>query len=230
MNYVNSEEFEELIGYKFKDPMLLVRALTHTSYANELKINGYGHYERLEFLGDAVLELVTSDYIYNNYPNLPEGKLSKLRASIVCEFSLSKDARQINLQKYILLGKGEEMTGGRQKDSIIADVMEAIIGAIYLDAGFDTAAHHIQKFILSDIDNKQLFYDSKTILQEYCQKKWKKEPTYEIIRESGPEHSRTFEVEVHMGDDIMASGVGGSKKGAEQQAAYEALLKMKINR
>ena len=154
-------ELENKIGYHFKDKLLFRRALTHSSFANEQKINKYEDYERLEFLGDAVLELVSSEFLFHRNDSMKEGELTKLRASMVCESALAYCARQFGLEEYILLGKGEEMTGGRNKDSIICDVMEAIIGAIYLDSGMEEASGYIHKFILSDLDNKKLFYATK---------------------------------------------------------------------
>ena len=227
MNYIDNKEFQEKIGYTFKNEKLLVRALTHTSYANELKINNYGHYERTEFLGDAVLELISSEYLFNEYPDMSEGKLTKLRAALVCEYSLAKDAKSLNLSKFILLGKGEEQTGGRNKDSIIADVLEAVIGAIYLDSGIEEARKFIHKFILNDIENKQLFYDSKSILQEESQKRKLGGPQYVLVDESGPEHEKEFTVEVVIAGEHLGKATGCSKKAAEQKAAYEALLKLR---
>lgn len=218
------ELLEERIGYVFRDKSLIQQALTHSSYANERKINKVKDYERLEFLGDAVLELLSSDYLYRNNPDLPEGMLTKTRASMVCEPSLAFCARDIELGKFMLLGKGEEMTGGRNRESIIADVMEAVLGAIYLDAGFEEAKRFVDCFILSDLEDKQLFYDSKSTLQELAQGKLKTEVSYNLLGESGPEHDKVFEVEVLLGSQVVGRGKGRTKKSAEQQAAYEALL------
>ncbi len=215
---------EEKIGYRFRDRMLLKQALTHSSYANEQKINKFGDYERLEFLGDAVLELVSSDYIYKHNPDMTEGKMTKFRSSIVCEPALAFCAKEIGLEQYILLGKGEEATGGRGRDSIISDVMEAIIGAIYLDSGIDEARTYIHRVILSDLEHKQLFYDAKTILQEEIQKGNKGTLHYVLLREDGPEHDKTFAVDAMIDDVRIGSGTGHSKKAAEQKAAYEALI------
>ena len=150
-------ELEDRIGYRFNDPMLLKQAVTHSSFTNEQKINRYGHYERLEFLGDAVLELISSDFLYHTYSQEPEGKLTKMRASMVCEPSLAFCARDIELGNFLLLGKGEESTGGRERESIVSDVMEAVIGAIYLDGGIEKAKEFIYRFILSDLEHKKLF-------------------------------------------------------------------------
>ncbi len=218
---------EEKIGYFFEDKLLLKQALTHSSYANEQKINKSGDYERLEFLGDAVLEVVSSEFLFHKYPDLPEGKLTKLRASMVCESSLAMCARDLDLGSYIFLGKGEEATGGRNRESITSDVMEAIIGAIFLDGGMEKAKLHINRFILSDLEDKALFYDSKSRLQEVLQGVLKKEFEYILNSESGPEHDKTFDVSVVSLGEELGRGTGRTKKGAEQQAAYQALLKLR---
>ena len=210
---------EERIGYCFQDKKLLRQALTHSSCSNEQKINKLPDYERLEFLGDAVLELVSSDHIFRENPEMSEGELTKFRSSIVCEPALAFCARQIGL---------EEITGGRTRDSIISDVMEATIGAIYLDSGIEEARAFIGRFILSDLEHKQLFYDAKTILQEEIQKENGGVLRYELVREEGPEHDKTFVVEVMVGDRKAGRGNGHSKKAAEQHAAYEALLRRKV--
>lgn len=218
-------KLEEKIGYQFNNRSLLRQALTHSSYANEQKINKTGDYERLEFLGDAVLEMVSSDHIYRQNPDMTEGKMTKQRSSIVCEPALAFCAREIGLEQYILLGKGEETTGGRGRDSIISDVMEAVIGAIYLDSGIEEARAYIHRVILSDLEHKQLFYDAKTILQEEVQKENKGTLRYELIREDGPEHDKIFVVDAMIDDVKVGSGTGHSKKAAEQKAAYEALTR-----
>lgn len=215
---------EERIGYTFKNKDLLRQALTHSSYANERRINKVGNYERLEFLGDAVLELVSSEFLYREHSQLSEGNLTKLRASMVCEPALAFCARDIRLEEFILLGKGEENTGGRKRDSITSDVMEAVIGAIYLDGGMTPARAYIDRFILSDLEHKRLFYDSKSNLQEIAQGKLKKDLEYELLDVQGPEHNQTFRVQVRMGEEVLGTGEGHTKKAAEQQAAYEALL------
>lgn len=217
-------ELEKRIGYQFKDRKLLKQAVTHSSYANEQKINKSSDYERLEFLGDAVLELVSSDFIFKENVNMSEGQMTKLRSSIVCEPALAYCARQIGLDQYILLGKGEESTGGRKRDSIISDVMEATIGALYLDGGMEQAKMYIHRFILSDLENKQLFYDAKTVLQEMVQQEGKSTIKYDLVKEEGPEHDKTFTVHVVINDQEAGEGVGHSKKAAEQQAAYNAIL------
>ena len=218
------QELEKKIGYTFQNRALLKQAVTHSSFANEQKINRQKHYERLEFLGDAVLELVSSDFLFQTHPEMPEGQLTKLRASMVCEPALAYCAKDLTLDGYIQLGKGEEAAGGRYRDSIVSDVMEAVIGAIYLDGGMEPARTYIHRFILSDLENKQLFLDSKTNLQEYMQQNLKKEFHYRLVEESGPEHDKVFLVEVVMEDKVLGRGKGRTKKAAEQQAAYEALL------
>lgn len=215
---------EERIGYRFQNIALLKQAIAHSSFTNEQRINKFKHYERLEFLGDAVLELVSSEFLFKEHPNMPEGELTKLRASMVCEPSLAFCARDLELGQFMYLGKGEENTGGRHRDSIVSDAMEAVIGAIYLDGGMEYAKTFIYRFILSDLEDKQLFYDSKSNLQELIQGKLKKDFRYELLEESGPEHDKVFVVEVLMEEECLGKGSGRTKKAAEQQAAYEALL------
>lgn len=219
-------ELEERIQYSFQDKGLIRQALTHSSYANEMRILKFGNYERLEFLGDAVLEMVTSDFLFSKYPTMPEGQLSKLRASLVCEPALALAAKKICLEKYFLLGKGEEATGGRERESIACDIMEAVIGAIYRDSGIEEAKKYIFSFILDDIEKKRLFYDAKSNLQELAQSKLKANLTYRIIYEKGPEHDKEFGVEVLLGENVIGHGKGRSKKVAEQHAAYEALVSL----
>ncbi len=220
-------ELEEKIGYFFKDKQLLRQALTHSSYANEMKINKYGDYERLEFLGDAVLELVASDFLFRKRRENSEGRLTKLRASMVCEPALAFCAREISLERFILLGKGEETTGGRGRDSIVSDVMEALIGAIYLDGGLEEASIFIHQYILTDLEHKRLFYDAKTTLQEIVQQENNGSLSYRLVREEGPQHDKIFDVEAYVGEELVGVGSGHSKKAAEQQAAYQALLARK---
>ena len=217
------ELLEKRIGYSFQNKLLLKQAITHSSYTNEQKINKYGHYERLEFLGDAVLELVSSEFLFTLHKEKAEGELTKMRASMVCEPSLAFCAKDLEIGEFMLLGKGEESTGGRRRDSIISDAMEAVIGAIYLDGGMDAAKDFINRFVLSDLEDKQLFYDSKTHLQELIQGKLKKEFRYVLLQETGPEHDKVFEVEVQMENETIGQGSGRTKKAAEQQAAYNAL-------
>ena len=223
----NLQELERTICYQFKEHGLFVQALTHSSYANEHRWNHSRCNERLEFLGDAVLEIVTSDFLYHKYEDLPEGDLTKIRASIVCEPPLASCAGDISLGEYLLLGKGEEATGGRSRNSVVSDAMEALIGAIYLDGGFANAKEFIHRFILNDIEHKQLFYDSKTILQEMVQSRSSEGLSYEILREEGPDHNKSFEVCARIGGAEIGRGTGRTKKAAEQVAAYNGILKLK---
>ena len=218
-------EFEKMIKYQFEHPELLITALTHSSYSNENRLKKYECNERLEFLGDAVLELVSSEYIYKDNPTNPEGDLTRIRASYVCEPTLALCAREMNLGEYILLGKGEDLTGGRERDSILSDTLEATIGAIYLDGGFERAREYIQEFILKDIEHKKLFYDSKTILQEIVQGE-KKELEYKLLSEEGPDHNKSFTVSVNIEGKQITTATGRTKKKAEQSAAYQAILKL----
>lgn len=221
------EKLEKKIGYIFRDSTLLRQAMTHSSYANEQKILKQQNYERLEFLGDAVLELVSSESLFRMQPEMPEGKMTKMRSSCVCEQALAFCARDIELAKYMRLGKGEEATGGRERDSIIADMCEALIGAIYIDGGFTNAKEFVSKFILEDMENKQLFYDSKTILQEIIQADSKDSLIYDLVKEDGPDHDKLFLVDARLGGEKIGTGQGRTKKAAEQQAAYSAILNIK---
>ncbi|MCR5109938.1 MAG: ribonuclease III [Ruminococcus sp.] len=219
----NIEEFEEIIGYRFKNKDLLEQALSHSSYANEKKRHG-GSNERLEFLGDSVLSIVVSDYLYKNI-NVPEGDLTKMRASLVCEKSLFVFAKEIHLGEFILLGKGEENTGGRERPSILSDAFEAVIAAIYLDGGIEPAAKHILRFMPEDIKRtkKPVLSDFKTLLQEVVQKNPEEKVEYVLIGEEGPDHNKRFVVEVCLNSQVIGKGKGRSKKEAEQLAAKEAL-------
>lgn len=218
-------DLESKIGYQFKQPELLRQALTHSSYANE-KHKKQSDNERLEFLGDAVLELVSSEFIFKNYGKMPEGEMTKFRASIVCEPTLALCTKELDLGKYLYLGKGEDTTGGRTRKSVLSDALEAVIGAIYLDGGFDAAREFVHRFILVDVEHKKLFHDSKTILQEFVQGNYKEELHYVLIGEEGPDHDKKFMVEAMMGERVIGHGTGHTKKAAEQEAAYEALLKL----
>lgn len=222
------DNLENEIGYQFKDKSLLKQALTHSSFSNEQKIRKRKNYERIEFLGDAVLELVSSDYFYRNYLEETEGNLTKMRAAAVCEQALAITARQLKLGSYMIFGKGEEANGGRERESIIADAVEAVIGAIYLDESLEEAKKFIYRFVLNDLDHKRLFYDAKSILQEHVQETKAGELVYELIREEGPEHDKLFVVEARLNDVTIGSGEGKSKKAAQQHAAYDALLKQHI--
>ena len=219
------EDLQKVIGYEFTNIELLRQALTHSSFANE-RHKKQSDNERLEFLGDAVLELVSSEYLFLHYPKMPEGELTKFRASIVCEPTLALCTQEIDLGRYLYLGKGEDLTGGRKRKSILSDALEAVIGAIYLDGGFEAAKAFIHRFILVDIEHKKLFHDSKTILQELAQGTYKTELSYVLLEEVGPDHDKQFTVEARMGDRVVGHGTGHTKKAAEQEAAYEALLKL----
>ena len=221
------EHFEKQIGYHFSDVRYLQQALTHSSYANERHLPKFSDNERLEFLGDAVLELVSSEFLFHNYKDRPEGELTKLRASIVCEPTLALCAQPIGLGEQLRLGRGEDQTGGRTRNSVVSDALEAVIGAIYLDGGFEPAKAFILKFILTDIENKKLFYDSKTILQEIIQKDHQALTyhTVEVEVTEGTHHH--FRAEALAGGRVLAVGQGLTKKAAEQEAAYRALLDLK---
>ena len=224
----NLSKLEAKIRYKFNNIHLLKTAMTHSSYENEMHLPKYECNERFEFLGDAVLELVSSEFLFFENEKMSEGELTKLRASMVCEPSLAFCARDIELGEYLLLGKGEEATGGRKRESITSDAMEALIGAIYLDGGFASAKEFIKSFILNDLENKKLFYDSKTILQEVVQAKFKKEEIfYHLTGEEGPDHDKSFFVAVYIADIKYGEGKGRTKKAAEQQAAYETILMLR---
>lgn len=218
--------FEEKIGYEFKDKTYIQTALTHSSFANEHKEFNYN--ERLEFLGDSVLGLVVSDYLFRARNDLPEGKLTRLRANVVCEESLSAVARKINLGDHLFLGKGEKASGGSNRDSILADATEAVIAAIYLDGGFDQARDFIlsnlRDTIAKNIDGN-IFRDYKTILQEIIQGNNGK-ISYKLVGESGPDHNKEFEMQVKCGQDTIGIGKGKNKKEAEKEAARDALVKM----
>lgn len=224
MNQRNGyQELEKKIGYVFKDQSLLELALTHSSFSNENKRSKTDNYERLEFLGDAVLELSVSEHLYEHNRKMQEGQMTKLRASLVCEPTLAYCAREaFGLGQYILLGKGEEQTGGRGRDSIVSDVFEAIIGAIYLDGGFEPARKFVNTFVLTDMENKIEFTDSKTILQERVQEKGKT-LAYELVEENGPAHDREYVVRALIDGVELATGKGRTKKSAEQMAAVKIL-------
>ena len=217
------KNLEQVIGYAFHDKTLLSHALTHSSYANERHWDKTKCNERLEFLGDAVLEVISSDFLFHKYPDMSEGEMTKLRASLVCEPSLAYCAEAISLGSYLLLGRGEDMTGGRERPSVVSDAMEAVIGAIYLDGGLANAKEFIYHFILNDIEHKQLFYDSKTILQEMVQAGGQDMLSYELLKEEGPDHNKTFEVRVMLGEKELGRGAGRTKKAAEQLAAYRGI-------
>lgn len=234
-NKLNMKFFEPLqkdLNYLFKDEELLITALTHSSYANENKLGVEGYNERLEFLGDSVLSLIVSQYLYKKYPHYPEGELTKIRAKVVCESSLAKAAENINLGKYLLLGKGEESTGGRYRESILADASEAITGAIYIDSDFETVNRlMLERFeldIVKAVDRGKLFNDYKTELQEILQKTNKSRLEYIVYKEVGPDHNKVFYMNVVINEIIIGTGSGKNKKEAEQAAAKDALKNMGI--
>lgn len=218
------QELQKNLNYKFNNLNLLKNALTHSSYANEVR-NGLSSNERLEFLGDSVLSIIVSDYIFKNFPNLPEGQLTKLRASLVCEKSLCGFSRELELGKYLLLGKGEEKGGGRERDSILADAFEAVLAAMYLDGGYEIAKNHALRFVLREIEHPEddVFKDYKTVLQEIIQRNPEEAVTYKLVGESGPDHDKSFTVEVMLNSNVIGKGSGKSKKQAEQMAAKQAL-------
>ncbi len=217
---------EEKIEYQFQNRSLLLTAVTHTSYANEHRKEKAVHNERLEFLGDAVLEVVSSEYLFHKYPKKQEGELSKIRASMVCEPSLAKCARDLDLPRYLRLGKGEELMGGREKDSITSDATEAVIGAIYLDGGFEAAKTFVMNYILLELSEEDLFKDAKTRLQELIQEQNKK-VEYTILSEEGPDHDKHFTAGVFVDGKRIGIGDGRTKKAAEQAAARGAIQSMK---
>lgn len=218
-------DLQTVIGYNMVNIDLLNTSLTHSSYANESK-GKFSNNERLEFLGDSILSLIVSEYLFINFPEIPEGNLTKLRASIVSERSIVNMAASIELGKYLLLGKGEESSGGRNRPSILADAFESLIAAIYLDGGIEKAKAFMLKYVINMIEegfNGEGFRDYKTELQEFLQNESEKEIAYKIVEEYGPDHDKEFVAEVHYGGNSIGRGFGKSKKEAEQQAARIAL-------
>ena len=221
------ETLEKKLGYEFKDKALLSNALTHSSYANEAR-NGTTSNERLEFLGDSVLSIIVSDYLFKEFKNIPEGELTKLRASLVCEKSLCSFSRKLDLGEYLKLGKGEDKGGGRERDSILADAFEAVLAAMYLDGGIEICRSHVMRFVLPELEhtNDEVFKDYKTTLQEIIQRNPEEFVTYILTDESGPDHDKLFTVEVRLNSNVIGTGSGKSKKQAEQSAAKQALTLM----
>ncbi len=216
-------ELQTIIGYDFRDTALLIKALSHSSYANETKDGRHEDYERTEFLGDAVLELTVSEFLYNEKKDMKEGDMTKLRASLVCEPTLAYCAKTgFDLGRFILLGKGEDASGGRERDSIVSDVFEAIVGAIYLDGGLEDVRSFIHKYVLTGYEQKIEFVDSKTTLQEYAQEH-SYTLEYELVEELGPSHDRDYVVRASLDGRIEATGKAKSKKAAQQSAAYQIL-------
>lgn len=228
MNDLNKiSELEKKLNYSFTNSNLLIQALSHSSYVNEIKLKKHNDYERLEFLGDAVLELTVSEYLFLNKQEMKEGDMTKLRAQLVCEPTLASLAREeLDLGSYILLGKGEENTGGRNRDSIISDVFEAIIGAVYLDGGFEKAKVIIRRFVLEDMEHKIEFMDSKTNLQEIAQEKGY-HLEYKLLEETGPAHDKQYTMAVLLNGALKATGTDKTKKGAEQKAAFAVIKAFK---
>ena len=224
----NLDELQKNIGYVFKNTDLLELAMTHSSIVHERLINKCESNERIEFLGDAVLELISSEYLYSHFPDRTEGYMTKLRASLVCEPSLANDAKEIRLSDFINLGYGEDKSGGRKRDSIVSDAFEALIGAIFLDGGFEEAKKFVLRFVLNDIEKKAVFHDSKSVLQEFVQNKLKKSVQYEILSETGPDHDKHFVARVLIDGQPMQKGEGKSKKAAEQDAAYKTYMDMQL--
>jgi ribonuclease-3 len=218
------------LGVTFTDIALLQQALTHTSYANERKAENVLHNERLEFLGDAVLDLIVSEYLFRNFAVLPEGELTKARATVVCEPTLARRAGEIGIGEYLLLGRGEAASGGRERLSILADAFEAVIGAIYLDSGFKAAWQFVLSQLQDDlalIQRGDYVKDYKTLLQEVVQRSSESKINYTVVSESGPDHSKVFEVAVSVNSERFGTGSGKSKKEAEQNAAKQALEQIK---
>lgn len=220
-------EFEKKIGYTFKNKELLHEALSHSSYANELK-RGRNSNERLEFLGDSVLSIVVSKHLFTHFKHLPEGELTKIRASLVCEKALFEFSKKIDLGKHILLGKGEENSGGRTRPSIVSDAFEAVIAAVFLDGGMDAAEKYVLSFIPKDLNvgSSKSLHDYKTMLQEIIQKNPEERVEYVLADQTGPDHDRNFVVQVRLNSNVIGTGEGHSKKQAEQAAAREALRLM----
>jgi len=221
------KDLEAAIGYRFKNITLLQNALTHSSYANERWHNSLLSNERLEFLGDAILGMTVAKFLYQNFPDRPEGELTRMRADMVCEQTLAKVAAKIDLGRHLLLGNGEEQGGGRSRNSILADAVESVIAASFLDGGMEAAQQFIDRFILVEVPVKRLHNaDYKTALQELVQQKKNQVLTYVLVGESGPDHDKKFDVEVKLNGNVIGTGSGSSKKRAEQDAARAAMEKL----
>ena len=218
------KDLENAIGYRFKNITLLQNALAHSSYANERWHDSLKSNERLEFLGDSILGMVVAEYLYRNFPDRPEGDLTRMRADMVCERSLALIAERIDLGKHLLLGNGEEAGGGRTRDSILADAVESVIAACFLDGGMEPARNFINTFVLTDVPVRKLRNaDYKTALQELVQQKKNQVLTYALVEESGPDHDKHFVVQVSLNGSVVGTGAGKSKKRAEQDAAHAAI-------
>lgn len=226
------EEFENIIGIKFNNRKYINVALTHSSYANQHNLTYNDHNERLEFLGDSILSMIVSEYLFKKYSTKHEGKLTRIRAGVVCEGSLAEVSRNLNVNKYLRIGKGEELSGGRNKDSLLADSCEAIIAAIYLDLGIEKAKEFILKNLYKKIDiisTKKNYNDYKSKLQEYVQKNLLCTIKYVVTKENGPAHDKTFEIDVFLDNKCYGKGQGKSKKEAEQASAYQALKALGVD-
>lgn len=220
-------DLEKALGYHFHNITLLQNALTHSSYANERWRDSLASNERLEFLGDSILGMITAEHLYRTFPNRPEGELSRIRADLVCETTLAKVAEQLHLGAYLLLGHGEEQGGGRTRESILADAVESVLAAAYLDGGFSAASSLVHRFILTDIPAEHpRNVDYKTQLQELVQQKKDQVIQYELTGQSGPDHAKQFRVEVRLNGSVVGQGTGSSKKRAEQEAARVAMERL----
>ena len=221
------KDLETAIGYRFRNIQLLQNALTHSSYANERWHNSLLSNERLEFLGDSVLGMLVAEYLYRNFPDRPEGELTRMRADMVCEQTLAAAANRIGIGEHLLLGHGEDRLGGRNRESILADAMESVIAACFLDGGLEAALKIVQKFILVEVPVTKLHnMDYKTALQELVQQKKNQVLSYALVGQSGPDHDKQFEVEVSLNGSVVGTGSGRSKKRAEQAAAKAAMEKL----
>jgi ribonuclease III len=227
---MNREKLEKMLNLKFHNIEVIIQAFTHSSYVNEHRDGHTSDNERLEFLGDAVLELGVSQYLYRKYPEMPEGEMTKLRAAIVCEPSLEVFARNLNFGEHIFLGKGEEMTGGRNRPALLADVFEAFLGALFLDQGFNTALDFLEKHVFPKIDTGAFSHgmDYKSKLQEVVQQDKNQTIVYQIVDEKGPSHNKEFIAELLINNSVLGSGLGRTKKEAEQRAAKNALDKLRF--
>ena len=222
------KELEAAIGYRFQNITLLQNALTHSSYANERWHNGLLSNERLEFLGDSILGMVVAEHLYRNFPDRPEGELTRMRADMVCETSLARIANRLELGRHLLLGHGEERFGGRSRPSILADAVESVIAAAFLDGGMAAAESIISRFVLCDVPVTRLHnVDYKTVLQELIQQRKNQVLAYRLVGESGPDHDKVFTAQVLLNDAVIGEGSGSSKKRAEQDAARVALESLK---
>ena len=222
------QPLEARLNYKFNYIELLKNALVHSSYANEVRGNTHSN-ERLEFLGDSVLSIIVADHIFHKYPNMPEGELTRMRASLVCEKTLCAFSRELGIGEYLLLGRGEDKNGGRERDSILADAFEAVLAAIFLDGGMKAAKAHIMNTVLRDLEHysdEDSFKDYKTTLQEIIQRNPEESVTYILVDETGPDHNKQFTVAVKLNSNVIGTGTGKSKKQAEQMAAHQALKLM----